>query len=693
MNKEPIGLYIFRYVMGFAVVAFLAMIYWSNLLLEENLNDLAADVKQFREEVQDKLAAQGTRPIAMPVETRTPVASEAKSSTYPNLLKVDRFYAETLPRMLGPDFKPQGTYRTATIGKPENLHPFSNWAEASSWNSMCNVNVATGEFGKFETMAPDMAVRMELRPTADGTDEEYWVFLRDNVYWEPLNPAHFPAELQLSSHFQKKHKVTAHDFKFYFDAAMNANVSAAGAASLRTYLGDIVDFRVIDDTTFVVRWKSELTTDDSGKTVRTMKYTARGLTGSLQPLAEWVWKYFSDGKKIVEDDADPDTYRTSPVWAQNFQEHWARHVIVSCGVWLFDGMSDESIRFRRNPNHYSPLASLIEKEVVYFRESPDSIWQDFKEGRLDTYSLRPDQLTELDEFMATPEYKKQESAGNGIGRIDYLARSFAYIGWNQKTPYFSSAKVRRAMTLAIDRERVIDQNLNRMGTEISGPFFKMSPSYDSDIRPYPYDVHQATALLEEEGWFDSNGDGIRDKVIDGKSVPFQFTLTYFVKNPTSKQNAEYIATVLKEVGVDCRLNGVDLADLSAQFDEKNFDALYLGWALGAPPEEPKQIWHSSGAAEKGSSNAVGFANPEADKIIDRLQYEHDIAQRNMLYHRFHRIIHDEEPYTFLYTPKVTLLYRQRVQNVLIPSDRQDLIPGANVAAPDSSIFWLKNGER
>ena len=162
-----------------------------------------------------------------------------------------------------------------------------------------------------------------------------------------------------------------------------------------------------------------------------------------------------------------------------------------------------------------------------------------------------------------------------------------------------------------------------------------------------------------------------------------------MKNPTTKAICEYVATALKEIGVKCLLNGVDIADLSAKFDDKGFDALCLGWGLGTPPEDPRQLWHSVGAKEPGSSNAVGFNDPEADQIIEKLAFEDDSEERTKLYHRFHRIIHEEQPYTFIYTPKRVMLYREYIQNVFIPAERQDLIPGADVSEPISSIFWIK----
>ena len=192
-----------------------------------------------------------------------------------------------------------------------------------------------------------------------------------------------------------------------------------------------------------------------------------------------------------------------------------------------------------------------------------------------------------------------------------------------------------------------------MGVEATGTFFKYSKNSDPSITPWPFDPQLARRYLEEEGWFDSDGDGILDKIIDGKLVPFRFSLTYYVKNVTTKAICEYISTALKEIGIACNLSGVDTADLSAAFDDKSFEALFLGWALETPPEQPRQLWDSSGANEKGSSNAIGFSNKEADEIINKLDYEFDPEKRLALYHRFDQIIHDEAPYTFLYSPQTT----------------------------------------
>lgn len=718
MNKEPIALYIFRFVLGFALFAFMCMLYWSSVLIEDHVGNIRTELSQMKSDLasvktaneklqrdvssllegQNQLksayqhcatGAKKAGELALPLDDEPDDAPVPAAKTFPNLLETDPFFATTLPRLMGKDFVPKGIQHTATVGKPDSLHPFTNWSNVSGWHDLCNVSVARNAFGRYETFAPEMATRVEERIDPQSGLPVFWVFLREDIYWQPLKSHFLPEEIKLAPQFLTKHQVTAEDVKFFYDAMMNPYVQDPGAVSLRTYYSAMESVEVIDKFTLIVRWKGETVKDKDEKTTKKIKYMSKQLTGGLRPLASFVYKYFPDGRKIVEDDAAADTYRTNSVWAQNFSEHWAKNIIVSCGPWVFEGMGDRQISFKRNTDFYNPWSALTEGIDSEFKDSPDNIWQAFKSNRLDSYILQPAQIAEFEEFMKSDDYKKQAAQGAAINRLDFVARNYTYIGWNEARPYFKSAKVRKAMTMALDRRRIIRDNLNGLGIEITGTFYRYSPSYDTSIVPWPFNPQMAKRMLEEEGWYDSDGDGVIDKEIDGKRVPFRFALTYYVKNPTMKSICEYVSTALKEIGIDARLNGVDIADISAVFDGKDFDALCLGWALGTPPEDPRQLWSSAGAKENGSSNAVGFANPEADKIIDALDYEYDPEKRIALYHRFDAILHEEQPYTFLFTPKTVLLFREYLKNVFIPADRQDLVPGADVAEPDSSVFWLK----
>ena len=98
---------------------------------------------------------------------------------------------------------------------------------------------------------------------------------------------------------------------------------------------------------------------------------------------------------------------------------------------------------------------------------------------------------------------------NFIRRLDYLVRSYTYLGWNEKSPLFDSAQVRRALTMAIDRTRLIRQNLNGQAVEITGPFFYGSDANNPEIPPYPYDPDRAKLILAEEASRIPCGSGMR----------------------------------------------------------------------------------------------------------------------------------------------------------------------------------------
>jgi peptide/nickel transport system substrate-binding protein len=675
------GFSIVKGVLTLLILSLVGMMYWSSLLQEDDLKKVRQELKELHLEMASlgqKLSRE-LQHVERPAQERaTPLAN----LHLPNLLQEDPYYTKTLPSLLKENFLPKGILKRALIGKPANLHPFNGLYDVAHMVDMCTSYAADLKVGYYETFTPRLAVKLEARERPDIPEiEEYWVHLRDDVYWEPLNQAHFPDSLQLAPQFFERHLVTAQDFKFFYDAVMNPYIHEAKAVSLRSYFNDIEEFIVINDTTFVVRWKPHITHDESGKEVKKVKYTARGWTSTLQPLPRFVFQYFADGQKIIEEDTSFDTYRKNSIWAQNFTHHWAKNVIVSCGPYLFDGMTDEGISFKRNPHYFNPYAVLVEGVKYTFKESMDAIWQDFKAGKIDLCSLSTNQLMELKGFLESDDYRIQCANHQAIHTLDYIDLSYFYIGWNLSSPFFSDERVRKAMTLAIDRGRIIEQNLNLMAVAITGPFFCFSPAYDTSIPSYPYNPEEACHLLEEAGWVDSDGDGIRDRVIEGEKVPFRFKLNYYVKNHSAKVIAEYVMTALRGIGIQCEISGLDVTDMSRQFDNKSFDAIYFGWKLGTPPEDPRQLWHSSGAKEKGSSNAVGFANPDIDNIIELLHYEYDKSKRIDLYHQFHQIIHREAPYTFLYTPKVRLVYRESLHNLFVPQERQDLFPGATMATP------------
>jgi len=211
--------------------------------------------------------------------------------------------------------------------------------------------------------------------------------------------------------------------------------------------------------------------------------------------------------------------------------------------------------------------------------------------------------------------------------------------------------------MLVDRELILKKILFGLGTVVYGPFYVNSPDYDASIAPLPYDPKAALILLKAAGWDYAKGGDVLQK--DGK--PFEFEFMIPAGRKTSEQIGIMLQENLKDIGIRMSIRKLEWAVFIQNIEEHTFDACTLGWSMGWE-SDPYQIWHSSQAVEKGS-NFVGFRNEEADRLIEEARKEFDPAARRKLYHRFHRIVHEEQPYTFLFTVKELAVVSRRFHNV------------------------------
>jgi ABC-type transport system substrate-binding protein len=150
----------------------------------------------------------------------------------------------------------------------------------------------------------------------------------------------------------------------------------------------------------------------------------------------------------------------------------------------------------------------------------------------------------------------------------------------------------------------------------------------------------------------------------------------------SRQEYTALANILKDdllrIGVKMNIDAAEWSLMQKRMEEKNFDAYTGGW--GSPWEsDPYQVWHSSQADIPKGSNRVGFRNKEADAVIEKLRDTFDRAERVRLSHQFHRIVHDEQPYTFLFDEKSVYCAWNEVKGVVFSKVRP---------IPNSLPWWV-----
>ena len=187
-----------------------------------------------------------------------------------------------------------------------------------------------------------------------------------------------------------------------------------------------------------------------------------------------------------------------------------------------------------------------------------------------------------------------------------------------------------------------------MSLPATGPLYQQSDYADPSVKPIEFDPKAALKKLTDDGWKDTDGDKILDKMIDGKKVKLSFTilepLPDFVKFLTTFQEDA------KKAGVDVQVKVIEWNAFIKLLDERKFEAVRLAWGGGDLDWGPKQIWHTESIANAGS-NFVQYSNPKVDKLIDDARLIMDRKERITKLREVYRTIAGDVPYIFLFNGK------------------------------------------
>lgn len=242
--------------------------------------------------------------------------------------------------------------------------------------------------------------------------------------------------------------------------------------------------------------------------------------------------------------------------------------------------------------------------------------------------------------------------------VQYSPVYLWYIGWNMdgSNPFFTDNRVRQAMTCAMDREGFLENVYFGLGKVAITDFQPGTWSFDDTLRPYPYDLERARALLDEAGWKDNNGNGIRDK----EGIEFEFTLIYPVGPETTEQMASLFKESLERIGVKMNLMKLEWSTFINRRRNHTFQASMSGIRKDIDPD-PYEIWHSS--QYKHGANYGGYSNPEADRLIEDARREFEREKRKELYSELQWILHEDQPFTFLFHPAGCIAIDRRFKDV------------------------------
>jgi len=334
---------------------------------------------------------------------------------------------------------------------------------------------------------------------------------------------------------------------------------------------------------------------------------------------------------------------------------------------LLENVSAAEMRnapFNRAPVGNGPFrfVSWTPNQQVVFEANTD-----FALGRpnLDRLVFRviPEQTTELAELFTgrvdlirgvPPSEAKRVEATRGARLVSYPSRAYAFVAWNARDSLFADPRVRRALTLAIDRQRIVDALLFGYGRVAVTDVMPFQWQFDESLEPWPYDPDAARELLAEAGWSDSDGDGVLDR--DGR--PFRFTLETNQGNDLREDIIVIVQSNLRAVGIDAQPRLAEWNSLIDRLKRFDFQAVVTGWSVDFKFDPSETL-----GCDAGVYNYPGYCNPRADSLVLRALTTLDHEEARPLWEAYQHIIHEEQPYTFLYYLDERLGISERLQGV------------------------------
>ena len=463
-----------------------------------------------------------------------------------------------------------------------------------------------------------LATRVEV--TDDS--KEFTIYLRKHLRWQaPIVDVNDPKYAWLRG----DHELTAQDFVFSLDVITNPQVANGGLKSLFT---NLESYKALDDGTLLVRWKRS-------------EYLNLETTLSLTPFPRFLYSFAEDGAPLPK-----------ASFGLRFNQHWYNNKgFIGAGPFRMASYEPGNRMVLDRFEGYSGEKPAIKQLVLPIYTDPNQTLLKLKAHEVGVGILTPGQYREeVQPFEHSPNPPKNSPFFDGRLACARVPRfGYYYIGWNNDRPLFADKRVRRAMTYALNRAQLIDTVFAGLGRLANGPYQADSPANDPSIVPIPFDLGEAKKLLESAGWRDTDGDGIVDKELrpgDKKRTPFEFTLLLYGSSKEWAALANVYKEDLLKIGVKLDIDAAEWSLMQKRMEEKSFDALTGGWGTSWETDL-FQEWHSSQADVPHGSNHVGFRNKEADAIIEKLKVTFDHEERLRLFHAFHHLVDDEQPYTFV----------------------------------------------
>ena len=308
--------------------------------------------------------------------------------------------------------------------------------------------------------------------------------------------------------------------------------------------------------------------------------------------------------------------------------------------------SGQQLVLEVNPDRPEGRAAL-DRIVMRFIPDMNASMTELLSGQGDLLRLPPDQRERVE---ASPDVEL------------YTAPRVrpAWIAWNVDREPVNDPRVRRAILMAIDREQLARGLFGDLGEPAPSPIPTGLREHSPDVRPVPFDTAAAKRLLQEAGWVDANGDGVREK--GGR--PLRVEVDYFPTEQWRQDVLVAIQSMVRRVGVDLAPRAYERTTWVERLRNREFQGSLWGWGWGPGVVGPnaEMVFHSRSIPPSGP-NFGGYSNPRVDALLDAVQVERDTTRARTLWRELEQILIDDAAYAPLYLDPELFGVSSRVQGV------------------------------
>jgi len=348
------------------------------------------------------------------------------------------------------------------------------------------------------------------------------------------------------------------------------------------------------------------------------------------------------------------------IWskAENPGEFKNLEMIGSGPFKLVEYQNDEFVILDAIKDHFLNPPK-VDKLIFQYFSSPDVLVQALKTGQVDMLRTLPQtamaslgQEENIEVVSGTPLTSVvRELHFNLISEEDCPPETGVCSGH----PALRDLVVRQAMAHAIDKQQIIDLvqiGLAKPGTTLIP--VGMGDFYNNQIVDYAFDIDLANQMLDNSGYLDTDGDGIREMPGGGRSLSFRLNW------PAGAVDEARIADILfpswEQVGIEAEPSSLDYGVLLARnFPEYDFDLMISAWI--AEPDPDLLLSTMASQSIPFGLNQSGYSNPEYDDLFGQQRREMDRDSRVAVVHRMQEIAHRDLPYIALYYPDWVQAYR------------------------------------